>query len=31
MFDSIYNTNDNNPLIERISSWDEVYLKVKNI
>ena len=31
LFDSIYNTNDNHPLIERLFSWDEVYLKVKNI
>ena len=31
LFNSVYNTNDNNSLIERVFSWDEVYSKIKNM
>lgn len=31
LFDSVYNTNDKNSLIERVFSWEEVYLKIRSI
>lgn len=31
LFDSVYNTNDNNSLIERVFSWEEVYSKIRSI
>lgn len=31
LFDSVYNTNDKNSLIERVFSWEEVYSKIRNI
>lgn len=31
LFDGLYNTNDKYSNIERVYSWDEIYLKIKNI
>lgn len=31
LFDSLYNANDKYSNIERIYSWDEIYLKIKDI
>ena len=31
LFDSVYNTNDKNSLIERVFSWEEVYSKIRSI
>lgn len=31
LFDSLYNVNDKYSNIERVYSWDEIYLKIKNI
>lgn len=31
LFDGLYNTNDKYFNIERVYSWDEIYLKIKNI
>lgn len=31
LFDGLYNTNDKYSNIERVYSWDEIYLKIKDI